>query len=462
MSWQLDLYLSDFFLWGMVLLLTMLFLVQKKQANWASMWQELFHSHAARFSFIILVLYLAFALSDSLHFKTETQNAMGYVAIKKFSLLDYLLKPIAENKEETYSSPFADCLYVRQMLQVDGVMQQVYPKLKFAGGVTFDQSVKAGIQALMWLSVKQAALLCGTIFILFGVFVWRSLPDKIFLGIFSYCRANRLVPEMIFIFFLCWLLTTTYYLMPHYHIFGTDKIGQDVFYIAVKSIRTGICIALITTLVTLPIALSLGVMAGYYMGAWDSIIQFTYKTLNSIPAVLLIAASILSMQVFFNQHQDWFSSNEMRADIRLCMLCFILGLTSWTNLCRLLRAETLKIKNLDFVLAAKILGASHGGIMLRHIVPNVAHIILITLTLDFSMLILAEAVLAYVGIGVDPLTYSWGNLINVARLELAQDPIVWWSITAAFTFMFTLVLAINVFSDCLRDALDPKFQNSFF
>jgi peptide/nickel transport system permease protein len=108
------------------------------------------------------------------------------------------------------------------------------------------------------------------------------------------------------------------------------------------------------------------------------------------------------------------------------------------------------------VQAARALGVSQGTILLRHIVPNVFHIVLISIALDFSSLVLAEAVLSYVNIGVDPTTNSWGNMINGARMELAREPAVWWSLASAFVFMFTLVLAANLFADAVRDAFDPR------
>ena len=107
------------------------------------------------------------------------------------------------------------------------------------------------------------------------------------------------------------------------------------------------------------------------------------------------------------------------------------------------------------MLAAKALGTSSFKIIYKHLLPNVMHIVLITLVLDFSFLVLAEAVLSYVGVGVSPMTISWGNMINAARLELAREPIVWWPVMAAFMFMFLLVLAGNLFADAVRDAFDP-------
>ncbi|WP_019216506.1 ABC transporter permease, partial [Legionella tunisiensis] len=158
---------------------------------------------------------------------------------------------------------------------------------------------------------------------------------------------------------------------------------------------------------------------------------------------------------YIANHPQQFSTLSKNADARLFALCLILGVTSWTSLCRLLRAEALKLREVDYVMAARALGSSSFSILRKHLLPNVMHIVLITLVLDFSFLVLAEAVLSYVGVGVSPMTISWGNMINGARLELAREPIVWWPMMSAFAFMFTLVLASNLFADALRDAFDP-------
>jgi peptide/nickel transport system permease protein len=134
----------------------------------------------------------------------------------------------------------------------------------------------------------------------------------------------------------------------------------------------------------------------------------------------------------------------------------VLGLTGWAGLCRLLRAETLKLRELDYVQAANAFGVGAGRIMVRHVFPNVAHLMLIVTVLDFSSLILYEAVLSYVGVGVDPSMNSFGGMINLARKEMSRDPMVWWSFAAAFGFMVTLVLCANLFADGVRDAFDPR------
>jgi len=230
------------------------------------------------------------------------------------------------------------------------------------------------------------------------------------------------------------------------HLLGTDKIGRDVLYLSVKSIRTGLVIGTVTTLLMLPFAMLFGMWAGYFRGWLDDVIQYTYTTLSSIPGILLIAAAMLSFQVKI----------EGDPDLRLLILCAILGVTSWTTLCRLLRGETLKLRESDFVQSAVALGVKHSKIVRRHIMPNLMHIVIITVVLDFSGLVLAEAILSYVGVGVSPVSFSWGNMINASRLDMARDPVVWWSLAGALFFMFTLVFSANLFSDALQEALNPK------
>ncbi|MDB5819981.1 MAG: peptide transporter permease, partial [Rhizobacter sp.] len=196
--------------------------------------------------------------------------------------------------------------------------------------------------------------------------------------------------------------------------------------------------------------------AGYFKGWVDEVIQYLYTTLSSVPNVLLIAACVLMLQVFLDQHADLFETGAERSDLRIFLLCLVLGVTGWAGLCRLLRAETLKLRELDFVQAATAFGVGPWRIMARHIAPNLIHLVLITTVLEFSGLILYEAVLSYVGVGVDPSMNSFGGMINLARSEMSRDPLVWWSFAAAFAFMVTLVLAANLFADGVRHAFDPR------
>ncbi len=118
----------------------------------------------------------------------------------------------------------------------------------------------------------------------------------------------------------------------------------------------------------------------------------------------------------------------------------------------------MKLREVDYIQAAQAFGVSHFTIIMRHILPNVMHIVLISVVLDFSGLVLAEAVLSYINIGVDPSMNSWGNMINSARMEMAREPIVWWALAAAVVFMFILVLAANVFSGAVRDESEPRLR----
>jgi peptide/nickel transport system permease protein len=164
------------------------------------------------------------------------------------------------------------------------------------------------------------------------------------------------------------------------------------------------------------------------------------------------------MQVYIDDHADLFPTAVQRADIKLLVLCAILGLTNWTDLCRLLRGETLKLRELEYIQAAHAFGVRDVRIITRHILPNAMYLVLISTVMAFSSLVLAEAVLSYIGVGVDPSMYSYGTMINGARLEMARDPMVWWSLATAFVFMVTLVLAANLFADSVRDAFDPRVR----
>ena len=134
-------------------------------------------------------------------------------------------------------------------------------------------------------------------------------------------------------------------------------------------------------------------------------------------------------------------------------VCIALGVTSWVGFSRVVRGETLKLRELDYVLAARALGAGNGHIIQRHILPNLIHLVVITFVLLFSGLVLAEALLSWLGIGIDG---SWGQMIDQARDELARDPVVWWNLAAASVALFGLILAVNVLGDAVRDTLDPR------
>jgi len=352
--------------------------------------------------------------------------------------------------EKTYSAPFALKAFNQEIIIKQGKLVQGYPALKYSSArFKNKQERNQFIEMTVLKAVGVAVLLTGLIILLLRLIFS--------LGVGRVREGTRQAQRFsILTVFLCvFVIIASYCLSRHLHILGTGKIGQDIFYYTIKSIRTGLVIGILTTLFMLPFALIFGVCAGYFGGLIDDVIQYLYTTLSSIPGVLLITASVLSMQTYIANHPLQFPTLAQSADARLMALCLILGVTSWTSLCRILRAEALKWREIDFVQAAKVLGSSSLTILCKHLLPNMIPIIIITLVLDFSFLVLAEAVLSYVGVGVSPLTISWGNMINGARLELARDPIIWWPMGAAFLLMFILVLTSNLLVDALRDAFEP-------
>src|SRR5690606_37139071 len=128
-------------------------------------------------------------------------------------------------------------------------------------------------------------------------------------------------------------------LAADYHVLGTDRTGNDVLWLSLKSVRTALVIGLLTTFAMLPPAIVFGITAGYFKGRVDDIVQYVYTTLTSIPGVLLVAACVLMMHVYIDNNPELFDTVAARADLRLFLLCLILGLTGWAGLCRLLRAQ---------------------------------------------------------------------------------------------------------------------------
>lgn len=426
-------------------------------------WRQVVRRPIAMAALVILMAYIVIGVLDSIHYRERVANqGEAKYSSEKLSVLDKLAYSLRKNTEKTYSAPLALQVYTMETVEYpDGRRAREYPRLLYGGAhlKTADERARDIGQRLVKATLVGVSIWIAIVIIFLLWQHGRSLSFK--QTLISFVRGNSQVPwrtMLVTLGVLIILCANAIYLSASYHIFGTDQVGQDVFYQTLKSIRTGLVIGTLTTLVMLPFAALFGIMAGYFRGWVDDVIQYIYTTLSSIPDVLLIAAAVLSLQVYMAQHGESFDSAVDRADMRLLFLCLILGVTSWTSLCRLLRGETLKLREIDYIQAARALGSSHISVMARHILPNVMHIILITVVLDFSGLVLAEAVLSYVGVGVDPTMDSWGNMINSARLEMAREPIIWWSLASAFVFMFGLVLSANLFSDAIRDAFDPRLR----
>lgn len=459
-AWEI--YWTDALIYVLLVSFSLFGFYARRKEHLRLAWRQVFSRRLAMASLVVLLAFVMVGILDSVHLRVETTDAQGQGTHSEvISVLDKIFYHLHEREEKTYSAPFAAFGYTRETVELAaGVQERVFARLRYGGAHLTDPSsqrtediVQTLLVSLAWTLVAWAVcvLLVSLAVSSSAGLSARSALRKIAAG--STQTPWRIILSMVAV--MLFLMIASYQLSYDYHIFGTDKVGQDVFLQTLKSIRTGLVIGTLTTLVMLPFAVMMGIAAGYFRGWVDDVVQYLYTTLNAIPGVLLIAAAVLMLQVYIDTHAEIFDS-ERRADFRLLFLCIILGITSWTGLCRMLRGETLKVRELDYVQSAVAFGVGKFTVIFRHILPNVMHIILISVVLDFSGLVLAEAVLSYVGVGVHPTMNSWGNMINQARLELAREPVVWWSLLAALVFMFTMVLAANLFSDAVRDAFDPR------
>ncbi len=445
-------------------------------------WWRVAQTPAAMSALVVLAVFMLLGLCDSLHFRLALPAAPGAqidraasrnaaYAVEVKSVLDLLLSSIANRPERTYSAPLATHAYAKEVIEAQagdgkaGAQVRDYPRLKY-GGAHLQDPQRDWQYDVIRTAFRGAALALPVWLLLSLVLVAAcSAPERAASRDFwrdIWCGDTEVPWRAILVTLAALLLICLplALLSARYHVFGTDKVGLDVLYLSLKSVRTALVIGTLTTLVMLPFSVLLGIMAGYLGGLVDDVIQYFYTTLNSIPSVLLIAAAVLVLQVYIETHPGLFPTAAQRADFRLLWLCIILGVTSWTGLCRLLRGEALKLRELEYVQAAQAFGVSEWRIMLRHILPNVMHIVLISVVMDFSGLVLAEAVLSYVGVGVDPSMISFGTMINAARLEMGREPMVWWALASAFFFMLVLVLAANLFADAVRDAFDPRLNRT--
>ncbi len=228
------------------------------------------------------------------------------------------------------------------------------------------------------------------------------------------------------------------YLSPSFqHIFGTDLFGRSVFLKTIKGTEVAMSVGLVTAVISMIIGVTLGATAGYFGGKVDELIVWFYTTVTSIPYIMLLVAITFILGK------------------GLIAVYLALGLSSWVNLCRLIRGEVIRHKDREYVHAAASIGVGEYAKLFKHIVPNVLHIVIINFSLQFQVAIKSEVILSYLGLGVQGRP-SWGTMINDAKQELAQG--VWWQLAAATLAMFIVVLSLNILGDALRDALDPKLK----
>ncbi len=458
---------TDVAVWALIAALVLYVLYVRRQPNLASSWVKVFRNAPAMASSVVLLACLVVTLADSLHYRAALPPAEGAPAssvaydAQVRSLLDLALRHVVESREATYSRPLAYVGFTKESEEVDGVLRRVAPRLRHGGAHLSDPANQWAGDVLKRaaLGLLGGAMLAALALAALATLLARHSGQAFSASLTQVLKAQTDLPwraAFISLAAICTLGGMVAALMGHYHVFGTDVTGNDVLVQTLKSIRTAFVIGTLATMATLPLAVVLGIMAGYFKGWVDEVIQYLYTVLSSIPNILLIAACVLMVQVFLDKNPELFETGVERADVKLFLLCAVLGLTGWAGLCRLLRGETLKLRELDYVQAAQAFGVGHGRIMVRHVFPNVAHLMLIVTVLDFSALILYEAVLSYVGVGVDPSMNSFGGMINFARNEMSRDPVVWWPFASAFFFMVALVLAANLFADGVQEAFDPR------
>lgn len=220
------------------------------------------------------------------------------------------------------------------------------------------------------------------------------------------------------------------------HWFGTNLLGQDIFQRAIYSTRTAFEVGLIVALATTLLGAVLGAVSGYFSNTWiDEIILWVKGTLDAIPFYLFVAAVAFALKGYpYAMH-------------------IAMTVTFWTVTGRLVRGEVIKLRNLEFVEAARALGVSTPVIIFRHILPNTVHILLVQATIVFVAAIKSEVILSFLGLGIQD-GVSWGLMIAESTQEVLAGEFM--NFIVASGFMFVLVMAFNLFSDGLQDALDPK------
>jgi len=294
-----------------------------------------------------------------------------------------------------------------------------------AGTLSIEQTFPKGrsLRQLAWMRLKKdkSAIVCASIIIFYALIAF-------------FTRIGVIAPQ--------WdVVVGEQYMPPSFEKFelwfGTDIFGRSVIYKTIHGTKLAMSVGLVVAMLSVPIGIFFGAIAGYF-GKWmDELIVWFYTTLSSIPNIMLLLAIAIAV-----------GKGTAAIYISLCA-------TSWIGLARVMRGEFIKHKNRDYVVAAHSLGASNFSKIFKHILPNVSHFVILNFSLQFMSSIKAEVILSFLGLGAkgEP---SWGVMIDDAKLELARG--VWWQLASATGAMFFIVLAFNIFGDALRDALDPKIK----
>lgn len=221
-------------------------------------------------------------------------------------------------------------------------------------------------------------------------------------------------------------------------VLGGDRLGRDILQKVIRGAEVSIVVGLLAATLATLIGTLLGALSGFFGGKVGDLLEWVYNVFTAIPSILLIFA----FAVIFGRG--------------VLSVVMILGLTGWTGIYRLIRAEFMKHRQREYVRAAEAIGASTSSRMFKHILPNVSHVALVQLSLHVVSFIKYEVILSYLGLGVSVDQVSWGTMLSEAQSELILG--YWWQLAAVTGFMALFVTAFALFTDALRDALDPKLR----
>ena len=238
---------------------------------------------------------------------------------------------------------------------------------------------------------------------------------------------------------------------------GTDYLGRSVLTRAIFGAKTAVKVGIIASLISAAAGVLLGIWAGYKGGTIDDIVVWIYSTFASMPTLLFILAFslLVSKGFLFPPLAKAFNAvaSALRTEPGMLAVYLGIGLTGWVDLCRVVRAETMKLRETQYIQAAKTLGVRDIMILFKHILPNVSHLIIIYFTMRFAYAVMTEVIVSYLGFGAQ-MEPGWGGMIAQGQGQLWRG--IWWEAGTATIFMFILVLALNLLGDALRDATDPK------